>query len=178
MEQMSCAGDDSPKQQRDPGKKSRQQNWPVVPEGLDVLEFGGEVAFEIVFDDEDAEEIGVAAGAQDVPGESGQAEGRECGGVKETQGVAPALGEERPKENGAATENDRCRALGEDGEAEKEAEENKSEPGRLWNYRRTFVAGEAKHYGGAHHCNGEHSAEGHIRGGGMREADHADGGGQ
>src|SRR5260370_33688518 len=74
MEQMSCAGDDSPKQQRDPGKKSHQQNWPVVPEGLDVLEFGGEVALEIVLDDEDAEEVGVAAGAEEIP--------RECGGGK------------------------------------------------------------------------------------------------
>jgi len=139
-----------------------------------VLEFGGEVAFEIVLDDEDAEEIGVAAGAQDVPGEGGQAEGRERSGMKEAQGVAPAFGEERPKENGAATENDRCGAFGEDGEAEKEAEENKSELARLWNDGRVFVAGEAKHYGGAHHCNGEHGAEGHVCGGGMREADHAD----
>jgi len=35
---------------------------------LDVLEFGREVALEIVFDDEDAKEIGIAVGAEDVPG--------------------------------------------------------------------------------------------------------------
>src|SRR5260370_29410062 len=80
MEQMSCAGDDSPKQQRDPGEKSHQQNWPVVPEGLDVLEFGGEVALEIMFDDEDAEEIGVTAGAEGVTGGGGEAEKTQSGG--------------------------------------------------------------------------------------------------
>src|SRR6266702_5760145 len=98
--------------------------------------------------------------------------------MKETQGVAPAFGEEYPKENGTAREDDGDGTFGEHGEAEEEAEENKSEPGRLWNDGRVFVAGEAKHYGGAHHCNGEHGAEGHIRCGGVRKADHADGGGQ
>ena len=33
-----------------------------------MLEFGCEVALEIVLDDEDPEEIGIAAGAEDVPG--------------------------------------------------------------------------------------------------------------
>src|SRR5260370_40456558 len=79
MEQMSCAGDDSPKQQRDPGKKSHQQNWPVVPEGLDVLEFGGEVALEIVLDDEDAEEVGVAAGGGGKTGGRGEGKRRARG---------------------------------------------------------------------------------------------------
>ena len=44
------------------------------------MEFGSEEAFEIVFDDEDAEEIGIAAGAKDVPGKCGEAEsGDGCG---------------------------------------------------------------------------------------------------
>jgi hypothetical protein len=34
-----------------------------------MLEFGSKEALEIVFDDEDSEEIGVAAGAEDVPGQ-------------------------------------------------------------------------------------------------------------
>ena len=71
-----------------------------------MLEFGSEVAFEIVLDDEDAEEIRIAAGAEDVPGKSGEAEGRDGGGMKEAEGVAPALGEERPEKNGAAHEDD------------------------------------------------------------------------
>jgi len=87
-----------------------------------VLKFGGEVALEIVFDDENAEEIGVAAGAEDVPGEGGEAEGRDCGGVKEAGGVAPSLGEERPEENSAAGENDAGGAFGEYGETEEETE--------------------------------------------------------
>ena len=80
-----------------------------------MLEFGGEVALEVVFDDEDAEEIGVTAGAKDVPGKSGEAEGGEGGGMEEAEGVAPALGEERPEKNGAAGENDGGGAFGEDG---------------------------------------------------------------
>jgi len=71
-----------------------------------VLEFGREVAPEIVLDDEDAEEVGVAAGAEDVPGEGGEAKRRESGGMKEAEGVAPALGDERPEKNGATGEDD------------------------------------------------------------------------
>jgi len=40
-----------------------------------VLELGSEEAVEVVFDDEDAEEVGIAAGTEDVPGECGEAEG-------------------------------------------------------------------------------------------------------
>ena len=39
-----------------------------------MLEFWCEEAFEIVFDDEDAEEIGITARAEDVPGECRDAE--------------------------------------------------------------------------------------------------------
>ena len=88
-----------------------------------MLEFGREVALEIVFDDEDTEKIGIAAGAEDVPGKSGEAKGRDGRRMKEMEGVAPALGEERPEENGAAGKNDRGGAFGEDGEAEEETEE-------------------------------------------------------
>ena len=56
-----------------PRQEGHEQHRDVIPEGLDVLEFGGEVAFEIVFDDEDAEEVGVAAGGEDVPREGGEA---------------------------------------------------------------------------------------------------------
>src|SRR6266851_5969898 len=79
-----------------------QNDRAVIPKGLDVLEFGGEVALEIVLDDEDAEEIGVAAGAKDVPGKTGEGKRHESGGMKEAEGVAPALGDERPEKNGAA----------------------------------------------------------------------------
>jgi len=41
---------------------------------LDVLEFGREVALEIVLDDEDAEKAGVAARAEDVPGQGSREE--------------------------------------------------------------------------------------------------------
>src|SRR5258708_3112849 len=99
-------------------KKSRK----VKPERLDVLEFGSKVALEIVLNDEDAEKIGIAAGAENVPGKCSEAKGRDGGGVKEAKGVAPALGEERPEENSAAGENDGGGTFGEDGEAEEETE--------------------------------------------------------
>jgi len=44
-----------------PWKQRDEENGDVKPKGLDVLEFGSEVAFEIVLDDEDAEENRVAA---------------------------------------------------------------------------------------------------------------------
>jgi len=77
---------------------------------LDVLEFGGQVALEVVFDDEDAEEVWVAVGAEDVPREGGEAERGDCGWMKEAQGVAPAFGKEGPEQNRAA-QNDARRAL-------------------------------------------------------------------
>jgi len=89
-----------------------------------VLEFGSQEALEIVFDDEDAEEIGVAAGAEDVPGERGHEEGGQCGGMKKAKGVAPALGEKRPEENGAPHEDDSCWAFRQNREPEEKAEEN------------------------------------------------------
>ncbi len=141
-----------------------------------MLEFGGEVALEIVFDDEDAEEIWIAAGAQYIPGKSGEAEGSDCDGMKEAEGVAPALGEERPEKYGAAGENDGYGAFCEDGEAEEETEENQGEPRYSREDRSVFVLREAEHDGGADHGDGEHAAEGHVRGGSVREADHADGG--
>jgi hypothetical protein len=87
-----------------------------------VLKFGGEEALEIVLDDEDLEEVGVAAGAEDVPGKRGEAEGRDCGGVKEEEGIPPAFGEERPEKNSAAGENDGGGSFGEYGETEEETE--------------------------------------------------------
>ena len=80
-----------------------------------MLEFGREVALEIVLDDKDAKEVGVAAGAEDVPGKSGYAERTDCGGMKEAEGFAPALSEKRPEKNGAAGKNDAGRAFCEDG---------------------------------------------------------------
>ena len=57
---------------------------------------GSEEAVEIVLDDEDAEEVGVAAGTEDVPGEGGKAETGDGDRMKAAEGVAPAIGEEGP----------------------------------------------------------------------------------
>ena len=95
-----------------PRKNCDEDDRQVIPEGLDVLELGGEVALEIVFDDEDAEEVGVAVGAEDIPGKRGEKKSEEGGGMKESEGVAPAFGEERPEKNGTAGEDDGGRAFG------------------------------------------------------------------
>ena len=141
-----------------------------------MLEFGSKVALEIVLDHEDAEEVGVAAGTQDIPGEGGQAERGDGGGMKETEGVAPALREKRPEKNGAAEKNNGGRAFGENGEAKEETEENEGEPRCSRENRCVFVARETQNHGSADHCDREHPAEGHIRSGSVGEADHADGG--
>src|SRR5713101_3817530 len=118
----------SPEENRSPWKNGEEEDGSVIPERLDVLEFGGEEALEIVLDDEDAEKIGVAAGAQNIPGKSGEAEGRDGGGMQDAEGVAPAPREERPGKNGAAGENEGGGAFCKDGQAEEETEENKGEP--------------------------------------------------
>jgi len=82
-----------------------------------VLELWREEAIEIVFDDKNAEEVGVAVGAENVPGKSGEAEAGNGDGVKTPEGVAPALGEGGPEKNGSAGEDEGCGTFGEGGEA-------------------------------------------------------------
>ncbi|OLB38794.1 MAG: hypothetical protein AUH11_05830 [Acidobacteria bacterium 13_2_20CM_57_17] len=113
-----------------------------------MLEFGSEIAFEIVLDDENAEEVGIAAGTEDVPGESSEAERSDRGGMKEAEGVAPALGEKRPEKNGAPGKNYGGRAFRENGEAKEETEQHEGEPGGLRNDRRILIAREAEHDSG------------------------------
>src|SRR5713101_2459953 len=99
---MDGAFDRGPEEQGHPRQKSNEQDRNVVPERLDVLKLGSEVALEIVLDDEDAEKIRVAAGAKDIPGKSSEAEGRDGGGMKEAEGIAPTFREKRPEENSTA----------------------------------------------------------------------------
>ena len=111
-----------------PGEESEKQNRDVIPERLDVLEFGREVALEIVLDDEDAEEVGTAPGAQDVPRQGRRKKRGERDGMKQPEGVAPALGEERPEKDSAAHENDARRAFRENREPEKKPEQDPGKP--------------------------------------------------
>jgi len=92
-----------------------------------VLEFGGEVTLEIVLDDEDAEEIGIAAGTQDVPGERGEAEAGNRDRMKTAEGVAPAPGDCRSQQYAATGKHDCGGALRERSEAEEEAKEEKTQ---------------------------------------------------
>ena len=106
-----------------PWKDCENKNGDVIPDGLDVLKLGSEEAVEIVFDDEDAKEVGVAAGAEDVPGKGGEAETGDGDGMKAAKGVAPAFCKNGPEKNGAAGQDDGGRTFGEGGEAEKNPEE-------------------------------------------------------
>jgi len=79
------------------------------------------------------------------------------------------------KKDGAAGENNGRRAFRKDSEAEEETEKDESKPGCSREDRRIFVAREAQDDGGADHGDREHRAKGHVGGGGVRKADHADG---
>ena len=109
--------------EKDPWKNGEDKNWDVIPDRLDVLELRREKAVEIVLDDEDAEEVGVATGAEDVPGKSGEAEAGDGDGMKAVKGLAPAFCEDRPEKNGAAGEDDGGGTFGESGETKKSPEE-------------------------------------------------------
>ena len=91
--EMDSAVNRGPEKECGPREESHQKDGAVEPERLDVLEFGSEVALDIVFDDEYAEEIRIALGAQNVPGKSSETEGRDGSRMKQTQSVAPAFGE-------------------------------------------------------------------------------------
>jgi len=92
-----------------------------------VLEFGGEVALEIVLDDEDAEEIGIAQGTKDVPGERGETEAGNGDGMEAADGVTPAPGDCRPQQHAPAGKNDGGGAFRESGEAEEQAEKEQTD---------------------------------------------------
>jgi hypothetical protein len=131
-----------------------------------------------VLDDEDAEEVGITAGTEHVPGKRCEAKAGDGDGMKTTKGVAPAFGEDRPKKNGAARKNDGNGTLCENGEAKEKPEENKGEPWSARKNRRIFVASETNDRGSKYHSNGEHGGEGHIGSRGVGKANHADGGRQ
>src|SRR5258708_27811632 len=84
---------------------------------------------DVVEDDEDAEERGVAAGAEEGLGRSGYAGRGGCGWMRETEDIARALGENRRENAGAATKNYRSGAFGEDGKTERKTEEEGNKGG-------------------------------------------------
>src|SRR5206468_12365074 len=101
----------APEKERGPWQESNQKHRQVKPEGLDVPEFGGKVALEIVLDGENGQEIGIAAGAESIPR---QGRREECGnrhGMKGAECVMAARGEEEPGGDGDATE-EGCRTPG------------------------------------------------------------------
>ena len=55
-----------------------------------MLKFGGEEAFEVVLDEEDAKEFRIAKGTENVPGKGREAEAGDRDRMKATKSVAPA----------------------------------------------------------------------------------------
>src|SRR5271156_3691069 len=101
-----------PEKQSNPRQERYQQNRNVEPEWLDVLKFGREIAFEIMFDDKDAKEARIAPRARNIPGQGGGAEREDCCWMQKPKYVAPAFCENCPEENRTAGENDRRWTLG------------------------------------------------------------------
>ena len=137
--------------QEGPGKNGEQRYGNIEPERLDVLEFGCEVAPEVVLDEKNAEEVGITARAEDVPREGSEAEAEDGDGMKAPQGIAPALGADGPKKNRTARKDDCSRAFRKNGKAKEETEENEGEPGSSREDRSVFVADESEDKSGADH---------------------------
>src|SRR5215472_808306 len=116
--------DRRPEKDHRPGQERHQYNRQIKPKGLDVLEFGREVTFEIVLDDEDAQEIRIAASAQNVPGQGGSAESGNAHWMQEPKRVVPAFGDPRPEQHRSGAENDGRRAFGQSGQRERKAKQN------------------------------------------------------
>ena len=51
-----------------PRKERNQDDGYVKPDRLVVLKFGGEEAFEVVLDKEDAKKLRIATGTENIPG--------------------------------------------------------------------------------------------------------------
>jgi len=91
---------------REPGKSQPGEDREIEPEGLNVLEFGGEEALDVVTDDEFVEE-GLAVGevAGEVPGQGGEGGGQgslPVAAVEPGDGEGQDEGDETFGENGEA----------------------------------------------------------------------------
>ena len=93
-----------------------------------------------MFDDEDTKEIGIAARAEDVPRESGEAEAGDGYGMKAAKSVAPTSGESGPEQDDAPERMMAAGPFARVGEAEEKSKEQKSEPRSLRNNRGVLIA--------------------------------------
>ena len=124
------------RQEQNPGKDRDQQDRTVVPKRLAVLEDWSQVALEIVLQDEDADKIGIAQRAQNVPGQRRHAEYGDDQWMQETKWRAPQAGERGPYQSRAARKDHGGWAFREHGSSEKKSERNtQNRPGpRLLQY--------------------------------------------
>ena len=172
-----------PNRRRGPRETPKEQNRNVIPEGPDVFKLRGEIAFEIVFDDKDSEEAGIAARAKNIPRESREAECEDGGGMQQAEGVTPAPREERPEKHCAAAKDERSGSLCERGEPKETAKEDRADQSRRGRARMGLAGRGANRNGSrreleknscADHGNREHRGKRHVHHGVMRKGDHGD----
>src|SRR5262249_20590858 len=139
----------------------------------------GQEPSEVMLDDEDGQEVGIAAGADEIPGKSREQKERDRGRRGQPDGGAPAFGDQGPEENGPAGKNQRCRSFTKNRESQEKSKEQQREP---WSARKNgpAVAGgnQTQDDGGAHQSGGKRAGERHVGSACMREGDHADAGRQ
>src|SRR5215472_10679483 len=105
--------DAAPEKKSGPWKESDQHDRNVKPERLDMLKFRCQEALEVVLDDEDAQEIRIAAGAANVPGQGRCAKRGNRHRMEEAKRVLSPVGQQGPWKHGPDAENN-CRwAFGE-----------------------------------------------------------------
>ena len=100
-----------------------------------MLEHRGEVAFQIMLEDKYVEEVGIAARAEQIPGQRDYAKGADRDRMREPERRAEVRGGEGPDADGACGENHCCGAFGQNREAEKCAEEGESADGEFFDQR-------------------------------------------
>jgi len=110
-------------QQGSPGQESQQEHGAKKPERLFVLEDWSEVALKIMLEDKCVDEIGVAVGAEDVPGQGYDREGGDCRRMYQAECGAPLTSCQRPNSDGSSSEDNCCGAFSKCGESERCAEE-------------------------------------------------------
>src|SRR5450755_2188655 len=132
-----------------------------------MLEDGGEKALDVVEEQERAQEIGIADGANDVPGQRDAKERGDAQGMSESEGGAPFPRRERPESDAATSKNDGRRAFGQRRDTQPNAKKDYAEIKR--EVRRGGIRRQsaqrslaAQNAGGGREREGQRGAEEHV----------------
>ena len=106
------------------------KNGAVIPKRLAMLEYGSEISLEIVLPDEDAQKIGIAQRAENVPGQRRCAKYGDDQRMQETKWRAPLARKRGPQQRRASRENYRRRPFRQYRGAEKKSERDAQQRAR------------------------------------------------